>query len=116
MDHTDMAVYRNDLCGSVVFGVLCSLLVMRVCEGQGKFIPLFNAPINVMPYYHRYGLRWGFAFLKITIPHQLGKYWRCKPPLTPTYLPVAKPGVSGDLHDHPYVSWFFGYQCKRALY
>jgi len=49
-----------------------------------------------MPHYPRYGLRCGFAFLKITIPHQLGKYWRYKPPLTPTNLPVAKPGVSGD--------------------
>ena len=49
-----------------------------------------------MPHYPRYGLRWGFAFLKITIPHQLGKYWRYKPPHTPTNLLVAKPGVSGD--------------------
>jgi len=49
-----------------------------------------------MPHYPRYGLRWGFAFLKITIPHQLGKYWRYKPPHTPTNLPVVKPGVSGD--------------------
>ena len=46
----------------------------------------------------------------------LGKYWQYNPPHIPTYLPVAKPGVSGDLHDRPYVSWFFDYQCKWALY
>jgi len=58
------------------------------------------APINVMPHYHRYGMRWG----KVRIcTHQLGKYWRYKPPLTPTCLPVAKPGDSGDLHDRPYI-------------
>jgi len=48
-----------------------------------------------MPHYHRYGLRWGFAFLKITIPHMLGKYYRYKPLHTSTKLPVAKPRVSG---------------------
>jgi len=52
-----------------------------------------------MPHYPRYGLRWGKV--GICIPenynsHQLGKYWRYKPPHTPTNLPVAKSGVSGD--------------------
>ena len=58
------------------------------------------APINVMPHYRPGtgwgGGRWGFAFLKITIPHQLGKYWRYNPPHTLTYLPAVKPGVSRD--------------------
>ena len=47
-----------------------------------------------MPHYHRYGKRWGFAFLKIIIPHLLGKYWRYELPHTSTNLPVAKPRVS----------------------
>ena len=55
-----------------------------------------NAPINVIQLYPSDGLRWGFSFLKVTIPQQLGTYWRYKPPHTPTNLPVAKPGVSGD--------------------
>ena len=43
-----------------------------------------------------------------------GEVLAIQTPHTPTYLPVAKPGVSGDLHDRPYVNLFFDYQCKWA--
>jgi len=70
-----------------------------------------------MPHYHRYGLRWAkvrICIFEITIPHQLGKYWRYKPPFTLTYLQVAKPGDSGYLH--AYVSWFFFVISSSRLY
>jgi len=49
--------------------------------------------LNVMPDYHRYGLRWGrwgFAFLKITIPHLLGKHRWYNPPHNPGVSPSSK--------------------------
>jgi len=52
-----------------------------------------------MPHYHRYRLRWGrwgFASLKITIPHLLGKHWWYNPLHSPTCLPVTKPGTVWD--------------------
>jgi len=62
-----------------------------------------------MPHCHSYGLKWGFVFLKNTISHLLWKYWKCKPPHTPTNLPVAKTGVIGDIRDttfpHTCGSW-----------
>jgi len=54
-----------------------------------------NAPINVMPHYHRYGIRWGK--MGICIPENYNS-----PPTgkvatgdanLPTNLPVAKSGV-----------------------
>ena len=55
------------------------------------------APINVMPHYHRYGLRWGRVGLENYNSPPTGEVLVIyKPPHTPTNLPVAKAGVSGD--------------------
>jgi len=48
----------------------------------------------------------GFAFLKITIPHQLGKYWLYNPPHTPNISPSNKTEGLWELYDRPYLSWF----------
>jgi len=52
----------------------------KACDPSG-----FYAPINVMSYYHRYGLKWGFASLFST-------YWGSKSLHFPIRLPVTKPG------------------------
>jgi len=67
-------------------------------EKYGRFL------IMHLPDYHRYELRWGkvwgFASLKITIPHLLRKHWWHNPLHSPTCLPVMKPRISvGLLHD-----------------
>jgi len=72
-----------------------------------------------MPHYHRYWLRWGK--MGICIPENYnspltGEVLAIQTPTYPNKSPSNKTRGKWDLHDRPYVSLFFGYQCKWALF